>query len=140
MIGKKDVPEKASYDKPTTVIGEDTVLETAKLVSKSSVQISGQFNGAIEVSASLVVGETGKMNGNIKSNFVLVAGEIVGNMDVSQQVHLTKTARITGDIECASIVIDEGAYLDGSCKMKSQSQAQAQVKTKPSGVVANKKG
>lgn len=113
--------EKPSYDKPATIIGEDTVLETAKLVSKSSVQVSGKFIGDLEVDASLVVGNSGKVEGSVLASFVLIAGEVQGNMEVTQQIHLTKTAKVTGDILCQSIVIDEGAYLDGKCMMKQNS-------------------
>lgn len=118
MLRQSKVNEKPSYDKPSTIIGEDTVLEAAKLTSKTSVQISGRFIGDLEVNASLVVGDGGKVEGSILASFVLIAGEVAGNLEVTQQIHLTKTARVTGDIVCQSIVIDEGAYLDGQCMMK----------------------
>lgn len=110
--------EKPTYDKPLTVIGEDTTIETSILNSKSSVQIAGNYIGNINVESSLVVSETGKIKGNINASFVLVAGEVVGNIDVKQQIHLTKTAKILGDINCKSIIIDEGGSIDGNCKMK----------------------
>lgn len=110
--------EKPSYDKPATLIGEDTVIESAKLKSKSSVQISGTFIGDIEVDASLVIGQGGKLQGNTVASFVLVAGEVSGSLEVSQQIHLTRTAKVSGNITCNSIVIDEGASLDGQCMMK----------------------
>lgn len=110
--------EKPSYDKPSTIIGEDTVVESSKLISKASVQVNGKFIGDLEVASSLVVGQSGRVEGGILAGFVLVAGEIVGNIEVTQQIHLTKTARISGDIICQSIVIDEGAQLEGQCKMK----------------------
>lgn len=110
--------EKPSYDKPATLIGEDTIIEAAKVKSKSSVQISGTFIGDLEVEASLVVGQGGKLQGNTSASFVLVAGEVEGDLDVSQQIHLTRTAKVTGNITCSSIVIDEGASLDGQCMMK----------------------
>lgn len=115
---------KPAYDKPNTVIGEDTILQSSKLETQSSVQVNGQFIGDIEVKSSLVVGQSGKVKGNIKAAFVLAAGEIEGNIDVSQQIHLTNTCRIIGDIYCQSIVIDEGAYLAGVCKMKEETNKQ----------------
>jgi len=110
--------EKPSYDKPLTLVGEDTVIEAAKLRSKSSVQISGKFIGDLEVDASLVIGQGGKVEGNVLASFILIAGEVLGNLEVTQQIHLTKSAKVVGNISCQSIVIDEGAYLDGQCMMK----------------------
>lgn len=128
MIGKNNKP---AYDKPTTVICKDTKLETARLTSSSNVQISGEFIGDIEVSASLVIGETGSIKGNIKADHILVAGKIQGNIDVSHQLHITQTADVKGDIEATTIVIDEGAHLIGGVKMREVSglgRSRAQIK------------
>lgn len=111
--------KKADYERPSTVIGKDTTIETAILKSKSSVQINGILQGDTDVEASLVVGQGGKVVGNITANFVLVAGTIEGNVNAKEQLHVTKTAAINGDIICGSIIIDDGAVLNGSCKMKS---------------------
>lgn len=116
MMRKKS--QKANYDRPTTVIGKDTVIETGRMESKQSVQVNGKVLGDMEVQASLVVGQIGLVEGDIQAAFVLVAGRIVGNITVSQQIHLTKTAVVVGDIECQSIVIDDGAKIEGSFHMR----------------------
>lgn len=110
--------KKASYDKPATIIGKETILESATLKSKSSVQVNGRFYGDMEIEASLVVGESGYIEGNVVSDFLLVAGQIQGNLNITGQLHLTKTSRVSGDIHTSSIIIDEGALIDGNCHMK----------------------
>lgn len=115
---KRSVSSKEAYDKPTTIICKDTIIETTKLKSKSSVQISGEFIGDIETISSLVVGETGKVKGNIKAAFVLVAGEVNGCVEVQHQLQLTSTGKIIGDITCESLIVDDGAVIEGACKMK----------------------
>ena len=112
--------EKPSYDKPATVIGEDTVLSASKLESGSSVQINGRFNGDIDVKASLVIGNSGIVDGNVTASFILVAGRIEGNVEANQQIHITKTGSVKGDITYQSIVIDEGAGIEGDLRMKTQ--------------------
>ncbi|MCT4686148.1 bactofilin family protein [Vallitalea sp.] len=114
MIKQK---KQATYDKPSTIIGKDTILENSTLKSKSSVQINGKYYGDMKVEASLAIGETGYIKGNIEADFLLVAGKIDGNLKITGQLHLTKTAKITGDINTASIIIDEGAHIDGKCSM-----------------------
>lgn len=122
--------KKADYERPSTVIGKDTILETAILKAKASVQINGVLQGDTDVEASLVVGQGGKVVGNIAAAFVLVAGEIVGNVHAKEQLHITKTAIINGDILCGSIVIDDGAVLNGSCKMQTSSTNEVKPKAK----------
>ncbi|MFP4698243.1 MAG: polymer-forming cytoskeletal protein [Eubacteriales bacterium] len=110
---------KPNYEKPETIIGNDTVIEGTLLKAKNSLQINGTYIGNLEVEGSIVIGETGKVEGNTKSEFLLVAGAIKGNIEVSQQVHIMPTGKVVGDIQCSSIIIDDGAYLDGTCKMNS---------------------
>ncbi|MCT4598362.1 MAG: polymer-forming cytoskeletal protein [Vallitalea sp.] len=109
--------KKASYDKPATIVGKESVLELAMLKTKDTVQINGKFYGDMVVEGSIIVSETGYVKGNIEAEFLLVAGHVDGNVDVSGQLHLTKSCNITGDIKTASIVIDEGAVLKGNCDM-----------------------
>ena len=122
--------KKADYERPSTVIGKDTIIETTILKSKASVQINGVLQGDTDVEASLVVGQGGKVVGNISATFVLVAGEIVGNVHAKEQLHVTKTGVVNGEILCGSIVIDDGAVLNGSCKMQSISVNETKVDTK----------
>lgn len=113
--------KKANYEKPGTLIGKDTVLETSLLKSKESIQINGIVKGDIQVEGSVVVGQNGQVTGNIYASFILVAGRIDGNCQIENQIHATKTAVIHGDIRCSSIVIDDGAQLNGKCDMKQDS-------------------
>ncbi len=112
--------KKASYDKPATIIGKETILELATLKSKNSMQVNGKFYGNMEIEASLVVGESGYIKGNVVADFLLVAGQIQGNVTITGQLHLTKTSRVSGDIQTTSIIIDEGATIDGNWSMKNQ--------------------
>ena len=114
MFGKK---EKANYDRPTTVIGKDAIIESGKIESNASVQVNGTVKADMTIDASVVIGQNGLVEGNINAGFVLVAGKVIGNVDVANQVHLTKTAVIIGDIVCKSIVIDDGAKIQGNFSM-----------------------
>lgn len=120
MFGKA----KPNYERPATVIAKDTIIESKNLKSKSSVQINGEFIGEVQVDNSLVIGQTGKITGNIKANFILIAGEVNGDLDVKHQVQITKTARVKGNVTCQSIVMDEGAHLEGYCKMNESGQSE----------------
>lgn len=108
---------KPNYDKPATIIHHDTRIDLSQLASKSSVQVNGILNGDMEVQESIVVGEAGHINGNMKAAFVLVAGHVEGNIVVEEQIHLTKSAKVRGDIQCRSMIVDEGAFIEGSFKM-----------------------
>ena len=124
MFGRKD---KANYDRPTTVIGKDTVIESGTLASQASVQVNGKVISDMRIDTSLVVGQKGLVEGDITAGFVLVAGRIVGNVEVINQIHLTKTAVVVGDIICQSIVIDNGARIEGNFSMREEMEAEESV-------------
>lgn len=115
--------KKPNYERPATVISKDTTLEMTRLVSKSSVQINGSVIGDVLIEASLVVGQEGAVKGTVETNFLLVAGSIDGNVTAKEQLHVTKSAVINGDITCGSIIIDEGAIINGHVKTTKESAA-----------------
>jgi cytoskeletal protein CcmA (bactofilin family) len=42
---------------------------------------------------------------------------VEGNISVSGHLEIVASARINGDIRCASISIEKGAFLNGKCTM-----------------------
>lgn len=110
--------DKSSANIYTTIICKDTKIEATKLISTASVLISGEFIGDVEVSSSLTVGDTGLVKGTIQADNVLVSGEVIGNVNAIQQLQITHTGRVVGDVFVGTIVMDEGAQLEGNCKMR----------------------
>lgn len=117
---KRKKTQKSNYDRPATVIGKDTLLETGRLESKQSVQVNGKIISNMEVLGSLVIGQLGLVEGDINATFILIAGKVVGNITVGEQIHLTKTAVVIGNIDCQSIIIDDGAKIKGSLSMRDE--------------------
>lgn len=108
---------KPEYDKPETIIGESVKIEMQKFTSKGSVHINGSIAGDVDVENSLVIGKQASVKGSIHTKYLLVAGEINGNVVASEQIQITSGGKIIGDITSKSIVIEEGAQIDGHCKM-----------------------
>jgi len=112
-----------SYDKPMTIIGENTELNAALLKSSEAVKIIGKFTGDIESSSSVVIAGTGYVKGNISAEFAYVCGIIEGNIDVTHTVQIARSGNVVGSITCANIITDEGAIINGSCTMRQPSAA-----------------
>jgi cytoskeletal protein CcmA (bactofilin family) len=100
----------------TAFIDQGSQFE-GKLSFKDTVRIDGEFSGEISSENTLIVGESGEITATIRSNMVVVSGSVVGNIYAGRQVVLHKTARVEGDLECPSIMIEEGALFNGSLKM-----------------------
>ena len=106
----------------TAFIDQGSSFE-GKLSFKDTVRIDGHFSGEISSENTLVVGESGEIEANIASQAVIVSGSIAGDVTAGRKVVLHKTARVTGNIETPSIVIEEGAVLNGQIIMKGDGKA-----------------
>ena len=98
-----------------------------KLTFKGTVRIDARFTGSIVTNDVLVVGEHARMNAEITCGTVVVLGEVNGNIKAKSAVELHRTAKVRGDVETPSLVIEKGALLQGAVKMTDAGQG-AQVK------------
>src|SRR3990172_10038548 len=88
-----------------------------KLSFRDTVRIDGRFRGEIASENTLIVGESGEIYATIRSNTVVVSGFVEGDIIAARKVVLHKTARVHGNLETPSLVVEEGAALDGQVKM-----------------------
>jgi len=100
----------------TAFIDQGSEFE-GKLSFKETVRIDGHFRGEISSENTLIVGETGEIEANIRSKTVMISGAVVGNVTATRQLVLHKTARLQGNVETPSIMIEEGAVFNGEMKM-----------------------
>jgi cytoskeletal protein CcmA (bactofilin family) len=100
----------------TAFIDQGSSFE-GKLSFKDTVRIDGHFSGQITSENTLVVGETGVIEADIHSQTVIVSGTIHGNVTAAKRVVLHKSARLDGDVETPSMVMEEGAVLNGKLNM-----------------------
>jgi cytoskeletal protein CcmA (bactofilin family) len=109
-------PAPSSGGGLTAFIDQGSQFE-GKLSFKDTVRIDGEFTGEISSENTLIVGETGEITATIRSNMVVVSGTVSGNIYAGRQVVLHKTARVEGDLETPSVMIEEGALFNGNLKM-----------------------
>lgn len=102
--------------KITSIIGEGTIID-GDYNGKGAVRMDGCINGNVEISGLLILGAKGRINGDVVAPRAVIGGEMIGNLDASDKVELTGSARVIGDIRTKSVVIDEHAVFQGKCDM-----------------------
>ncbi|MDR1663820.1 MAG: polymer-forming cytoskeletal protein [Clostridiales bacterium] len=100
-------------DAPSTVISRGIQLEAASMTGGESVRIDGVFRGNIDIDGSLVLGDSGTVIGDITANMIVVAGRVSGNIRCGSMLHFASTAKVSGDIETQSLIVDEGSQISG---------------------------
>ena len=81
------------------------------------IRIDGSLKGNLSTKGKVVIGTTGKINGEIVCKNSEVSGIIEGRIVVGQLLILKASSKITGDIETSKLSIEPGALFSGTCKM-----------------------
>ena len=102
----------------TAFIDQGSEFE-GKLSFRDTVRIDGRFRGEITSENTLIVGECGEIEATIKSNTVAISGTVTGDVIARHKVVLHKTAVVDGNVEAPTLVIEEGATLNGQLTMPS---------------------
>lgn len=117
-----------SSAKLETVIGSDSTI-TGELEIQGTVRVDGSVEGDIRADW-VIIGETGRVRGNVQARMMVVGGRIDGNIDASEIVELKAKAQIFGEICTAKLTVSEGALFDGQSSMKRKKEtSEGQVAT-----------
>jgi len=84
---------------------------------QAGARISGSLEGDINSQQLVWVEKKGRVDGNIKSPFVIVEGELIGNIESAEHVELRAEGRVTGNIETVIIAMAEGCIFNGEIQM-----------------------
>lgn len=98
------------------LLGRGSEFE-GKLTFEGTVRIDGKFTGTIVTNDVLVVGEGAKIQAEISAGTVIVHGEISGDVKAKNAVELHHPARMKGNIDTPSLMIEKGVTFEGQCKM-----------------------
>src|SRR5918996_2901129 len=98
-------------------VGGGTVV-TGEANFKAMMRVDGHLSGRINsTSGTLIVGANGKVDANIEVAIAIVHGTVNGDIIATQRLELGRAAKLNGNIQTASLMIEPGALFEGSCKM-----------------------
>ena len=92
--------------------GEVTV--TGNIGGQGNLHIDGRVDGDVNC-ASLIIGNSGQVNGNITADDAKIAGTVTGTV-AAKVLTIEASARITGDLSYDSVSVETGAQVDGRVK------------------------
>lgn len=104
-------------------VGGGTVV-TGEANFKAMMRVDGHLSGRVSsTSGTLIVGANGKVDANIEVAVAVIHGTINGDIIATQRLELGRAAKVNGNIQTPSLVIEQGAVFEGSCKMVQMSAA-----------------
>lgn len=90
---------------------------------KGTLRIDGDFEGEVNCPETLIIGKSGVVKADIRVKNAVIGGKLLGNIQASNKIELQTGSHVEGDIATARLVIDEGVFFEGACKMGSQATA-----------------
>ncbi|HWN09019.1 MAG TPA: polymer-forming cytoskeletal protein [Pyrinomonadaceae bacterium] len=98
-------------------VGSGTVV-TGEANFKALMRVDGHLSGRISsTSGTLIVGANGKVDANIEVAVATIQGTVNGDIIASQRLEIGRAGKVNGNIQTPSLVIEQGAQFEGSCKM-----------------------
>ena len=108
-IGDIDSQAYNLIDEGTTITGD--------IKTEGNIRIDGTLAGTLVAKGKVVVGETGKIEGEVTCANADILGTVNAKIFVSELLSLKASAKLNGEIETNKLAIDPGAIFSGSCSM-----------------------
>ncbi len=126
MFGSSKRTTSAFSEQIETIIGPATQVK-GNISAGGTIRVDGQAEGEISAKGDIIVGETGIVRAQIKGRSATVAGTVHGNVDVTDKLELTSSAKLYGDIKTGVLIIGEGAIFKGACEMRNGSDKSSET-------------
>jgi len=97
-------------------IVEGTLVE-GSIRSEGSIRIDGHFVGDIHTTGRLVIGLTGRVEGNVDCHDCESQGVVTGNLRVVGLLTLKESSGVHGEIRYGRMAVEAGARIEGMCKL-----------------------
>ncbi|MFA5556453.1 MAG: polymer-forming cytoskeletal protein [Flavobacteriaceae bacterium] len=116
MFDRKKNNSKDFFGKPNRIV-EKTRIK-GDIHSVSDFRIDGEVIGNFSSEGKLVIGETGRIIGNITCKNLDIEGYYEGKAIVAELLSLKSKAKIIGEIIVGKIAVEPGAEFMATCQMK----------------------
>jgi cytoskeletal protein CcmA (bactofilin family) len=73
--------------------------------------------GGVCAEGTVVLSQSGQIEGNVIAENIIVAGVIDGNLTIKDKTNIEPTGEVYGDISTSKILIDEQSVFQGKCNM-----------------------
>jgi cytoskeletal protein CcmA (bactofilin family) len=95
-----------------------------KMAFDEIVRLDGAFRGEITSRDTLIVGETADIQAQVLVGTLIISGKLRGTIKAVTRVEMRAPARIDGDVETPSLIVEEGVVWNGQLTMQPAEKTQ----------------
>jgi len=106
-----------------------TVIE-GTVRSENDIRVDGTIKGNLQCDAKVIIGPTGRVEGEVMCKNAVIEGAFDGTITVSELLNIRESANISGDVTTDKLIVQSGATFNVSCNMGVKPNGQQQVNKK----------
>ncbi len=123
MFGSKN-DKSNSNGTPVSPNVSNSIVEGTSIkgdISASNdIRIDGILIGKLDCKGRVIIGQQGKIDGEITCINAIIEGTFTGTLDVKELLTVKETGVINGDVSCDKLFIQTGAVFNTTCVMSGQ--------------------
>ena len=113
---RREIGSGPAADSRTTFFTRGCEPE-GKLAVAHSIEIEGEFRGAISCEETVTVAASAAVEARISARTVVIRGAVVGDVEASREVVIHASGRLHGAVRTPSLVVERGAFFTGQTQM-----------------------
>lgn len=84
-----------------------------KIEGNGNIRVAGRFKGNVNVKGELTIEPGASIDGEVKSDSVLVGGEVRGHIVCKSRVEFKESGTLIGDLKAGSLTVAAGSKMRG---------------------------
>ena len=111
-------PPAASRKSGNSVVGPSLLVQ-GDMTGDEDLVIQGRVEGSISLKKNLVtVGKDGRVNATVNAQTIRVEGAVEGELRGREQVIVTRTGSVSGNIVAPRVTLEDGCRFKGAIDME----------------------
>jgi len=99
-----------------SIISVDSIIK-GDMESEGDIRIDGKLIGNINCKAKIIIGQQGKVEGNLNGNQADILGTIHGDIKMAGQLNLLGKSIVNGNIHVGKLQMESTVVFNGKCIM-----------------------
>jgi cytoskeletal protein CcmA (bactofilin family) len=116
MFQQKSKSESNLGLQSISIISTDSIIK-GDMESEGDIRIDGKLIGNINCKAKIIIGQQGKVEGNLNGNQADILGTINGDIKMTGQLNLMGNSIINGNIHVGKLQMESTVNFNGKCVM-----------------------
>lgn len=107
---------------PPATIGASIALR-GDLTGEEDLLVAGRVEGTITLPKNtVVIGKTGQVKADVRAKSVRVEGEVIGNLFGEEDVVISASGRVQGNVTSPRVTLENGSRFKGSIDMEAKGE------------------